>query len=324
MTRYVGWRLLWAVVATCFVLTVTFGILAASPNPETSQAAWKAAQSGGDPTETREVLEQRRGETGSLSEQYVDYMVSMATFDWGESFTYNEPVRSVIADAWVYSAMTVVPATVLAVVLGFAIGLYSATHQYTKTDYAATFVAFFGISIPNFWFAIVLILVFGELLGLTPISYDSEVPFWSLAHLSYLALPITVLATSAIASEMRYARAEALEYVGAAWVKTARAKGIGELQVTLRHVFRPALVPLITILIADFVGIIFATAYIVEVIFGIPGLGYVSYQALVRMDTPLVLATTLIPVFLTIVANLCQDIAYTMLDPRIDYEGRSR
>ncbi|GAB3024531.1 ABC transporter permease [Natronobiforma cellulositropha] len=323
MAWFVGRRLVWALFATFLVVTLTFALLAASPNPETSQAAWQAAQDGSDPEEARALVDQQHGAGDSLTTQYVSYMVSMFSLDWGQSTTYNEDVTSVIANAWVYSAITVIPATIIAVVVGFGIGLYSATHQYTTADYAATLVAFFGVSIPNFWFAIVLMLVFGELLGLTPISYDSEVPFWSLEHLSYLVLPITVLATAAVASEMRYARAEALEYVSATWTKTARAKGLSETAVTIRHVFRPATVPLVTILVADLVGIIFATAYVVEVIFGIPGLGYVSYQALVRMDTPLVLATTLIPVFVTIVANLCQDLAYTVLDPRIDYEGRS-
>ena len=322
MAWYIGRRFIWALIATVIILTVTFLLMAASPNPETSTIAFEAAQAGYDVDEAVELHEAQRGEDRALFEQYVDFMVSMFTLDWGNSFTYNTDVMSVIANAWVYSAMVVIPGTILAVVLGFGIGLYSATNQYTKTDYAATFFAFFGISLPNFWFAIILILVFGVWFGVLPISYNTDNPMFSMANVANLILPITVLATAAIASEMRYARAEALEYVRAEFVKTARAKGISERRVMIRHIFRPAMVPLITILIGDLVGIIFASTYIIEVIFGIPGLGLVSYNALIRFDTPVVLATTLIPVFIAVLGNLAQDIAYTMLDPRIDYGGR--
>ena len=318
---YVTRRLCWAVLAAVVILTVTFGLLAASPNPQASAAAIQAAQEGSDPAQAQERIEEIRGEDRPVTEQYIDFIVSTVTLDWGDSYVYGEAVTTVIADAWVYSALVVVPSTVLAVGVGFAIGVYSATHQYTKADYAATAVAFFGISVPNFWLAIVLVLVFGVTLEWLPVTYDTQAPFWSLEHAKSLVMPVFVLTTAAIASQMRYARAETLEYVDATWTKTARAKGVSEWRVTLRHVFRPATVPLSTILVADLVGIVFATAYVVEVIFQIPGLGLVSYNAILRGDTPLVLATTLIPVVLTIVANLLQDVAYTVLDPRISYEG---
>ena len=131
-----------------------------------------------------------------------------------------------------------------------------------------------------------------------------------------------VLSTSAIASEMRYARAESLEYVHAEFVKTARAKGLSENEVTVRHIFRPAMVPLITILVGDILGLLFAGAYVIEYIFQIPGLGLISYNAIIQQDTPLVLATVLIPVFIAIIGNLIQDICYTMLDPRIEFGDR--
>lgn len=324
MAWYVTRRVIWAGIAVFVILTVTFGLLAASPDPQASAAAIQAAQAGDDPGAAQERIAQLRGEDRPVTEQYVDFMVSMFTLEWGDSYVYNEPVLGVIADAWVYSAVVVVPSTIIAVAAGFTIGVYSATHQYTKTDYAATFVAFFGISVPNFWLAIMLVLLFGVSLEWLPVTYDTQASFWSLEHVKSVLLPIVVLTTSAIASQMRYARAECLEYVDAAWTKTARAKGVDERQVTVRHIFRPALVPLTTILVADLVGIIFATAYVVEVIFQIPGLGLMSYNAILRGDTPMVLATTMIPAFIVIVANLFQDIAYTVLDPRISYEGEKR
>ncbi|MFP8955684.1 ABC transporter permease [Natrialbaceae archaeon A-CW3] len=323
MTWYISRRTVWALIASFIIMTFTFGLLAASPNPTTSQVAFDAAQDGADPQEAVETYEATRGEDRPLFEQYTDFMVSMYTLDWGDSFIYQTDVLGVIADAWIYSAIIVIPSTILAVLIGFGVGLYSATHQYTKTDYAATFVAFFGISVPNFWFAIMLILIGGVMLGWFPTSYDTGVSWWSLEHLHQLILPLLVLTTAAVASEMRYARAETLEYVNAEWTKTARAKGVSEWKIMYRHIFRPATPVLITILVADFVGIIFATSYVIEVIFGIPGLGLVSYNAIINQDTPLVLATTLIPVIIAILGNLLQDILYTVLDPRISYEGRN-
>ena len=325
MKWYVARRLAWTLLATFIIFSFTFGLLMASPNPEATAQAFQAAQEGGDVQEAQDLVEESRGEDRPVHEQYIDFLVSIYTLDWGTSFMYDgQSVTSVIGDAWIYSAMVVLPATFLAVILGFGIGIYSATHQYTKTDYAATSFAFAGISLPNFWFAIILILIFGIQLQWLPVSFDSQVivdhGIFSLHNVEQLILPVTVLATAAIASEMRYARAEALEYVRSEWVKVARAKGVDEGRITYRHIFRPSLVPLITVLLGDLVGIIFASAYVIEVIFGIPGLGLISYNALIQQDTPLVLATILIPVVIAVIGNLLQDIAYTMLDPRIDYE----
>jgi len=323
MAWYIGRRCLWALLASFIILSVTFGFLAASPNPTASTVAFDAAQEGGDPEEAVETYEQTRGEDRPLMEQYTDFMIDMYTLNWGDSFNYNADVMTVIADSWVYSAAIVIPSTIVAVLIGFGVGLYSANNQYTKTDYAATFGAFFGISVPNFWLAIMLILIFGVVLEWFPTSYDTTVDYWSLDHAYQLVLPFFVLTTAAVASQMRYARAETLEYVNAEWTKTARAKGVSEWRIMFRHIFRPATPVLATILVADFVGIIFASAYVIEVIFGIPGLGLVSYNAIINMDTPLVLATTLVPVIIAILGNLLQDILYTVLDPRITYEGRN-
>jgi peptide/nickel transport system permease protein len=121
---------------------------------------------------------------------------------------------------------------------------------------------------------------------------------------------------------MRYSRAEALEYVHAEFVKTARAKGASNWRTLTRHILRPAMVPLMTIFIADILGLFFAGAFFVEVVFQIPGLAQLAFNAIINQDTALVMGTTLIPVFIFVVGNLLQDIAYTVLDPRIDYGDR--
>ena len=322
---YTARRVAWAGVVAFVILTVTFVLLEYAPDAQLARVQFQAAASGRSAEAAAEAYARRRGLQGPLWERYLEYLGNLASGDWGWSDSRSQPVVTAILTALPYSLLYTIPAVLLSTVLGIGIGLYSAFNQYTKTDYAATFVAFFGVSIPNFWFGIVLLLVFAVHLGWVPVLFDSELartrPL-SLANARQLVLPVFVLATSAIASTMRYARAEALEYVRAAFVKTARAKGASDWRIITRHVLRPTLVPLSTILVGDLLGVILSASYLVEVVFGIPGLGRLSLDAIRRQDTALVLGTTLVPVFVAVVGNLLQDLAYGWLDPRIDYGDR--
>lgn len=322
MRWYLARRIGWTLMATFIILSITFGLLAASPDPQASQFVYQQAQQGVSYDEAQEMYEKSQGLDEPLWERYTGYMTGIVTLDWGWSQTRGQPVFDAIGEAWPYSVMYGTPALIISTVLGVAIGLYSATHQYTKADYGATFFAFFGLSIPDFWFGIILILVFGVHLDLIPIYYQTGVGAFSLENARQLAAPILVVTLSSIAGEMRYSRAAALEYVNAAFVKTAKAKGASSWRIVTRHIFRPALVPLSTILVVDILNIVLVSSYLVEVVFGIPGLGLLSYKAIVQQDAPLVLATVLIPTFIAIIGNLFQDIAYTVLDPRIDYGDR--
>ena len=324
MKWYVVRRLAWTLVATWLVLTLTFGLMAASPDPQASAYVAQQVQEGADFEQAQASYERARGLDRPLWVQYRNYMIGMVTLDWGWSETRSQPVIEAIAAAWPYSVMYGAPALLISTVLGVAIGLYSATHRNTLEDYAASSVAFFGISIPDFWFAIVLILVFGVTLGWIPIYYHSDVPWFSLENARQLIAPTLVVTLSSIAGEMRYSRATALEYVDREFVKTAKAKGASSWRRVTRHVLRPALVPLSTILVSDLLNIVLVSSYLVEVVFGIPGLGLLSYRAILQQDVALVLATVLIPTFIALLGNLAQDVAYTVLDPRIDYGGRDR
>ncbi|MFB6283049.1 MAG: ABC transporter permease [Halobacteria archaeon] len=320
MAKYVLKRLVWAAFATFLIISVTFVLLELSPDTGQARFAFQQAQAGGDVEQARQTYQQLHGASGSLLDRYVDYVTNAVTLNWGWSETRNQPVIEAVSEAWVYSAMYGIPAIILAVVLGFGVGLYSATHRYTRTDYVATFFAFFGVSVPNFWLAVMLILVFSVQLGVLPTYFSTEVGVFTLQNLKQLILPVLVVSTTAVAAQMRYSRAEAMEYVNSDFVKMARAKGAGEKRVLGKHIFRPALVPLSTILVGDLLGIVFVSSYVTEVIFQIPGLGLLSYEAIIQQDTPLVLATTLIPVAITLIGNLLQDVLYPIIDPRISYE----
>lgn len=322
MAWYITRRVLWSVLAVWVILTITFGLIYVTPDAGLADFQFQMSMAGSDPDEAAAIYERIRGTDRPAFEQYRDYMMNFVTFNWGWSNMRSQTVMDVLQTAYPYSLMYGVPSVIISTVLGLFIGLYSATHQYTRADYAATFFAFFGLSIPNFWFAIILLVIFGVFLGWVPIYYRTGVPTWSLENARQLILPVIVLTTASIAGMMRYARAEALEYVNATFVKTAKAKGASSRTILYKHIFRPAAVPLSTILVSDLLSIIFVAAYLVEVVFAIPGLGYVSYQAIINRDTSVVLATVLIPAFIAILGNLMQDIIYTVLDPRIDFDDR--
>lgn len=335
MRWYVLRRLAWVLVATWFALTFVFVIVTISPNTGQMQAAFQAGQSGGNVEEAREAYRARHNLDEPVWDRYVDYMTNMATLNWGWSTSRSQPVTAAIGTAWPYSAQIMIPAIILSVIIGFGLGLYSALHQYTTTDYAATFFAFFGISIPNFWFAIMLILivsvwmsdlvVFGMPLEpyIPGVYYDTSVGLFTVANLKQLIMPIAVTSTAAIAGQMRYSRAEALEYVQSQFVKAARAKGAGEWRILTRHILRVALIPLSTILIGDALALLWSGAFLVEYVFQIPGIGLLGYKAIINQDLALVMGVTLIPVFIALIGNLLQDLAYVWLDPRIEYGDRT-
>lgn len=335
MKWYIAKRLAWTLVATGIALTLIFGVITISPNTEKMEASFAAADRGGNPEEAMEAFEERRGLNKPLSERYIDYMTNIATLDWGWSTTRSQPVTTALANAWPYSAQIMIPAILLAVVVGFGLGLYSAMHQYTTADYVATFIAFFGISIPNFWFAIVLILVvsvwmgdltvFGVHLGnyVPPVFYQTGVGFLTVQNLKQIIMPIIVTSTAAVAGQMRYSRSQTLEYAESQFVKAARAKGAGEWRVLIKHIFRVALIPLSTILVSDALALLWAGATLVEIVFQIPGIGLLGYNAIINQDTSLIMGVTLIPVFIALIGNLLQDLMYVWLDPRIDYGDRT-
>lgn len=352
MKWYVLKRLLWAGFASAIVMTVTFVLMDLTPNQQIMEAEFQAAVQGVDVEQAVQQEKSRLGLNRPFHERYVDFMLNIFSGDWGWSIEYEQEVIGVMRDAIPYSLMYGIPSVILSTILGTAIGLYSAVNQYTKKDYAATSFAFFGISIPNFWFGIVLLVIFGTFLSWVDTAFTHELAQSSDGHLVWLEtvqasdhpafvgddatgeqtvgiispgnikqliLPTIVIMTTSIATVMRYARAEALEYVDAEFVKTAKAKGVSQWKITFKHIFRPASIPLMTIFVGRLLGLVLFGSYLVEVVFGIPGIGLASYRGIIRQDTDLVAITILIPTFIAIVGNLIEDIMYAVLDPRIDY-----
>ncbi len=322
VARYVALRVLWAVAVSFVIVTITFLLMAAAPNPAIQEAATQAALEGGDPQQAVERERALRGLDEPLHVRYVDFIRSVYTLEWGWSDQRSQPVTEALGEAIFYTAQYSIPWTILTVLIGPLVGVYSAANMYSWRDHAATAFAFFGYAIPNFFFGIVLLLLFGVHLEWIPVVYRTDVATFSLANARQLALPVFVLVTGSIGALMRVSRNESAEFRTAAFMKTAKAKGVSPFRAYAYHVMRPTLVPLSTTLVSQLLAVFLGSSLLVEVVFGIPGLGRLTFDALVAQDTNLVLGTTLAFTFVAVIGNLLEDLAFTLLDPRISYDDR--
>ena len=320
LQNYIIRRLIYAFLIAFGVVTITFILLRIGPTSPADKYLANISARTQDPSKVIEAVEARYGLDKPIYEQYFSYMVSLARGDWGWSFSTSLPVIELIKRHWLYSFQLILLSMLFASSLGLLIGVYSAVKQYTKIDYLATLFSFTGISIPNFWLGIMLILIFSVWLGWFKTYYDTGLPMFSLANLKALILPVITLGTGMMAGHTRYARSATLDNLRKDFVKTARAKGLPEYMVIGKHVLRNAILPIITIIMFDLASVVFGGAYLTEIIFGIPGLGQISYNAIFANDYPVVITITLIGAMVVLLTNLATDIVYTWLDPRIRYD----
>ena len=317
---YIIRRLIYAVIIAFGVVTCTFILLRLGPSSPADKYLANMSARSQDPSQVVAAVEARYGLDKPLYEQYGDWLGNLVRGDWGWSFSTSMPVMKLIQRHWIYSFQIILLSMIFSAFLGILIGIYSAIRPYTKTDYLATLFSFIGISVPNFWLGIMLILVFSVQLGWFKTYYDTGLPIFSLANLKALILPVITLGTGMMAGYTRYARSAILENLRKEFVRTARAKGLPERVVIGKHVFRNAILPIITIIMFDLSGVVFGGAYITEIIFGIPGLGRISFNAVFANDYPVVVTVTLIGAIVVLLTNLATDIVYTWLDPRIRYD----
>jgi peptide/nickel transport system permease protein len=261
--------------------------------------------------------------------QYWKWLSHFARGDWGQSLLSNRPVLPDIRSALANTAVLGLVATGFALSVGVGVGLYSSLKQYSMFDNMATGAAFVGLSIPNFWFALLLQIFFG--VYLTRWLHLSE-PIFAIAGLHtpgrqgfdlidrirHLVLPMLVLSVQLIAFYSRYMRASMLEVLHSDYLRTARAKGLRERRVIVRHAMRNALIPLTTQVALD-VGAIAGGLIITEAIFEYPGMGRFFIDAVSRGDYQQVLPWLMVAVAFVIIFNLVADIMYAILDPRIRY-----
>jgi peptide/nickel transport system permease protein len=261
--------------------------------------------------------------------QYVGWFTHFIRGQWGSSLLTNQPVAKDIRDALWNTMVLGAVATLFSLMIGVGIGVYSALRQYSLFDHISTGAAFFGLSIPNFWFGLMLQIFVGVYLVrwfhtsepifyLTGMFKPGTTGFHLMDRIRHIVLPALVLSVQIIAVYSRYVRASMLEVMQSDYMRTARAKGLSERRVIVRHAMRNALIPLTTQLAID-VGAIAGGLIITEQIFTWPGMGRFFILAFQNGDYPQVLPWVMITVAFVILFNLVADIAYAFLDPRIRY-----
>jgi peptide/nickel transport system permease protein len=212
-------------------------------------------------------------------------------------------------------------------IISLALGMYSATHQYSAGDYTVTAISFFGYSMPSFWFGLMLIIIFAvkfrewglpylPAAGMYPIREEPSF----LQMLRHLILPATVLSLISVAKYTRYLRSSMLEVIGQDYVRTARSKGLTERLILWRHAFKNAVIPLLTVIMLD-IPQLFSGALITEQVFAWPGMGRMYWEHAVWIDYPVLMGIILLVSTLVVFFNLLADVSYALIDPRIRLEG---
>ncbi len=256
--------------------------------------------------------------------RYFKWLRSVLKGDLGYSRTYGTPVAKLIVQRLRNTLTLLASAVAVAFTVGITVGIYSALHQYSPADYAVTVFAFAGLAMPVFWQGIVFILIFAVWLPWFPaggMMTPGVAPGWPafLDRLWHLVLPVSVLATSGMASWTRYMRSSMLEVVRQDYVRTARAKGNPEQAVIKRHALRNALIPIITLVALSIPGILNG-AVLTETVFSWPGMGLLLFQAVLGHDHNVAMSVLLFLALMTVIFNLLADIAYGFADPRIRYD----
>jgi peptide/nickel transport system permease protein len=313
MTRYIVQRVLHAFVVIWLVVTLVFFLLRAVPGDP-----FAAMLADVDPA-AAEALKAKWGYDQPVYVQYYLWLGNMLQGDLGNSiYGSNVPVSQIITEAIPRTLSLALLSFTIALTIALAAGIISAIRRYSLLDHGVTLTAFMGLSMPDFWLGILLIIIFAVKLGWLPaIGYKPiSDGFWP--WLSHLILPAIAAGTAFAAIIARMTRSAMLEVLQSDYIKVARAKGLSENTVVMIHAFKNALIPVITVMGIAF-ALLMSGTVIIENVFAIKGLGRVLIQSILNRDYPVVQGAILVVSVLFVFSNLVVDILYTVIDPRIRY-----
>jgi peptide/nickel transport system permease protein len=325
-------RAAFAVLSMFLIMSIAFAFIALTEDPNVGAVAYEASNSGQDITEAVEAYREARNLDEPVFDRYVTWMTNVATFDWGISYSTGMPVLDVLGNSLPFTLLYLVPSMVLSLLIGVSVGLYSALNQHSLADKLATATAYFSLGTPNFWLAQIMFVVAITQMDWVPYLYMPsgfdvwggtfalpllpDVPLLKGDVVKYYTLPVITLTTVLLAGQLRYARAESLEYVDADFVKIAKAKGAGPVRVSI-HILRNAAIPLVALFFTDMLSVLVLNIFVIEFAFSIPGFAQVSMNAIYARDLPLILGMTMVIALVGVFGNFLQDMAYTVLDPRV-------
>jgi len=307
-------RLSQSLVLLVIVSIIGFGILNLLPGGP-------MAQFGLDPGMTQNDLERLKEQLGlnrHLSVQYFDWAWRLLRGDWGRSYRDGAPVLALISEHLFATLLLMGTSTAIAIAIGTWIGIRGATHRYSLFDYFATIGAMVALSIPTFWFGLVGIYIFSLKLGWLPVGnmYEIGAEPSVLNYLHHLILPSLVLSLVHVAVWSRYMRSATLDAISQDFVKTARAKGLSERRILMKHVVGNALLPMITLAGMQLPSIL-TGALVTETVFTWPGMGRLFLDSLGYSDYPMVMGLLVFSAIFVVLGNLIADIIVAIVDPRI-------
>jgi peptide/nickel transport system permease protein len=319
MGHYLLRRLLIAIPSLLGISVVLFTVLALAPGDPFGELATNPNV----PPEVRAALRLKFGLDDPIAIRYLRWLAAMLHGDWGYSFVSRMDVDTLILQRLPATLFVIGSSQILALLIALPVGVYAATRPYSIFDQIANTLAFIGFSLPTFFTGLLFILVFSIYLNWLPFVYSSDITAtgwrWYWEQLRQALMPIAVLGLFQGASLTRYVRSAVLDVIQLDYVTTARAKGLGERVVIVKHVVRNALIPVVT-LVALQMPAIFGGAIVTEQIFRIPGIGSLLISSILANDTPVVMAVTFVFACLVVLFNLLADVFYGWLDPRITFQ----
>ena len=329
MRKYIIKRILISLVILFLVAFVIYALMRCLP---TSYVEAMARQKSMQPNsksfeEWMEQLTRMYNLDVGIVPGFFKWLGQMLTFNFGDSWLWTKPVTEVFNNCvWISFFMGLI-AFVLEIIIAIPLGVIAATKQYSVTDYTVTTVALLGMSLPTFFFATLLKLIFCiklgwfDLVGLTGRDFNSLSQFGQILDMAkHLVLPIVTLVFISIGPWMRYVRTNMLEVLNADYIRTARAKGLTEFAVVTKHALRNALIPVITVLGPTVAGLL-TGSFVVEKIFAIPGIGYYFVNSVTQRDYTTIMGVTIFFAAFLMAMVLLVDIFYCLIDPRIKFDA---
>ena len=318
MGPYLLRRLLIAIPSLLGISLVLFTVLALAPGDPFGELATNPNV----PAEVRMALRAKFGLDDPVWQRYTRWLWAMLHGDWGYSFVSRVDVDTLIWQRVPVTLAVIGMSQLLAMAVALPVGIYAATKPYSVFDKVANTLAFMGFSLPTFFTGLLLILLFSIKLDWLPFVFRADLPStgwqWWWDSFKQSIMPITVLGLFQGASWTRYVRSAVLDVIRLDYVTTARSKGLAERVVIVKHVVRNALIPVVT-LVALTMPQVFGGAIVTEQIVRVPGIGSLLIDAILRNDTPVIMAVTFVFSCLVILFNLIADLLYGWLDPRISF-----
>lgn len=326
MRNFILRRLFLGLFITFFGAMLVYTVIRSLPSSYVETVARQRATNPLSTKTYQEWLDQLNAVYGldkGIIPGFMGWVGNAVRGNFGDSWHYGIPVVEKFNQVIWYSFIINIITFLVELFVAIPLGIVAATKQYSRTDYAITIFALMGISLPTFFLATILKYVFSiklgwfDLYGLTGRFFNSMTPwqqFWDMAY--HMVLPIVTLMMLSIGGLMRYTRTNMLEVLNSDYIRTARAKGLSEKVVINKHAFRNTMIPLVSYM-SYLLPSMFGGAMITETLYQIPGIGYVSYQAIIRGDIPFAMFYTTFLIVLTQVSLLLADIMYAVVDPRV-------